>query len=501
MIEDLDLNTLSLDEKRRILELYRHQERWTKFNAIDTYYRTPEDRADYKKHLEFFRAGADYKERLILAANRTGKSLSSCYELVCHATGQYPDWWEGRRLNEPQDWWVCGENNNLLRDSIIETLLGKVGSFGTGLFRHSDLVLESITDTTKTSTTISSFLVNHKSGKHVKISFKTYEMGRESYQASKVCVLFDEEPPLDIYSEALTRTASLGDDGIVIMNFTPLKGMGPLLVNFLEGKAISTGPISKYRHLTTYTWDDCPHLSAETKERLIMAYPPYMRDARTKGLPVMGEGAVYPISEDDVFIDPLPFSIPEHWKRVGALDFGFNDPTVVTWYAIDPDGGIVYQYAEHYLKEAVVAKHAEAIRAHWRLAGYEIPIVCDPSGGGRSISDGTQTRQMYAKDYQITMISAQNGIEVGIAKVFQAMTSGRFKIYKTCVNTLKEFRSYSRFKNGFKGDDHAMDTNRYAFLTGLDAAKNKSEIDKMKNPPEEDINYNTFNSRDSWMLS
>lgn len=500
MIADIDLNTLSLAEKRRILNLYLQQEKWEKYNQVDKYYATPEDRDDYGKHMEFFKAGLNYKERLILAANRTGKSLSSCYELVCHATGNYPDWWEGRRLKEAQDWWVCGENNNLLRDSIIETLLGKVGEFGTGLFRQSDLVLESITDTTKTSTTISSFLVKHKSGKVVKISFKTYEMGRESYQAAKVCVLFDEEPPLDIYSEALTRTASLGTDGIVILNFTPLKGMGPLLVNFLEGKAISTGPISKFRHLTCYTWNDVKHLSEETKEQLILSFPPYMRDARTKGLPVMGEGAVYPISEENVFIDPLPFAFPLHWKRFGALDFGWKDPTVVSWFIINPDGGTVYLYAEHYLSEGVIATHAEAIRAQWRLAGFEIPIVCDPSGGGRSIADGTQTRQMYLRDYKIPMISAQNGIEIGIATVFQAMTNGRFKIYKTCTNALKEFRSYSRFKNGFKGDDHSADTWRYGFLSGLQVAMNKDEWEKKQNPQEEVFNSASW-GQDSWMMS
>ena len=504
MIE-YDFNKLTRAEKLAILDLYDKQAKIKKFNAIDTYFTDdgPNARTKYIKHMEFFKAGKTHKHRLIMAGNRSGKSLTTCFELVCHLTGEYPTWWEGRKFKDPHNWWVCGEDSNLIRQSIITTLIGGVGEYGTGLIRHKNLDFETMTDTTKVATTVTALRVKHKSGRFCQVDFKTYQMPRTAFQAAAVNIIFDEEPPEDIYNECVTRTATLGDDAMTIMNFTPLKGAGPLINNFLEGTAIKTCSISKTKHLTHFTMHDAPHLSKETIEDLIKSYPIFMRDARVNGLPVMGEGAVYPIEEQKVFIDPLPFSLPDHWKRFAAMDFGFKDPTVVLWFAVDPDGGTIYQYAEHYLAEAPVGTHAEIIKVKNNLAGFKIPIACDPSGGGRSIADGTQTRQMYFQDYELPMVSADNSIETGIAKVFQAMLDSKLKIFKTCVNTLKEFRSYSRFKNGFKGDDHAMDCLRYGIMTGQNIATSKAIIEKIKADQEREayVDINTFQSSDSWMIS
>lgn len=498
MIKDIDLSTYTLAEKQRILELYRQQEDLSKFNYIDQI-----SYEKYPKHKEFFKAGKDHKFRLIMAGNQVGKSLACSYELVCHLTGEYPSWWEGKRLSKATNFWVCGENTALLRQSIIQTLLGPVGEFGTGLIRHKDLDFDSLSDTQKLSTTITDLRVKHKSGKFSQVSFKSYDSGRTAFQAFRGNILCDEEPPVDVWNEIITRTITLGDDGLIIMNFTPMKGEGELLTKFLEGAAIKTGEISSSKHLTNITWDDAPHLSEKDKAELIKEYPKYMVDARTKGLPMLGSGAIYPIAEEQVFIDPLPFSIPDHWKRFAAVDFGWSDPTVVLWFAKDPDSGITYQYNEHYLSEASVGTHAEIIKAQNSLVGFQIPIVCDPSGGGRSIADGTQTRQLYSSQYGIIMVSADNAIESGIARVFQTMLDGKFKVYNTCVNTRKEFRSYARSKNGFSGADHAMDCWRYGMASGQSIARSKTQIEQEKERIEKenqiDFDMMNNNSSDSWM--
>ena len=56
----------------------------------------------YAKQMEFFRAGATYRERCFMAANRVGKTEGTGgYETTLHITGLYPHWWEGRRFEEP----------------------------------------------------------------------------------------------------------------------------------------------------------------------------------------------------------------------------------------------------------------------------------------------------------------------------------------------------------------------------------------------------------------
>ncbi len=77
----------------------------------------PLRRGLYQKHLEFFRAGRAYRERCFMAANRVGKTEGAGgYEMTCHLTGRYPDWWEGRRFSGPVRAWAAGKTNETTRD-------------------------------------------------------------------------------------------------------------------------------------------------------------------------------------------------------------------------------------------------------------------------------------------------------------------------------------------------------------------------------------------------
>src|ERR1039458_5911152 len=70
----------------------------------------PYRRELYPRHVEFLAAGATFRERLFMAANRTGKTETGAYEMACHLTGRYPDWWQGRRFSEPINAWACGHH-------------------------------------------------------------------------------------------------------------------------------------------------------------------------------------------------------------------------------------------------------------------------------------------------------------------------------------------------------------------------------------------------------
>jgi hypothetical protein len=47
------------------------------------------------------------------------------------------------------------------------------------------------------------------------------------------------------------------------------------------------------------TWDDVPHLTAKDKAAILKDTPAYLRDARSKGVPLLGSGGVFTIYEDD----------------------------------------------------------------------------------------------------------------------------------------------------------------------------------------------------------
>ena len=82
----------------------------------------------YLKHLEFFAAGAQFKERLFMAANRVGKSEAGAYEVTCHATGLYPSWWTGRGLTTPVEIWASGTNSQTTRDIVRRSCSARPGA-------------------------------------------------------------------------------------------------------------------------------------------------------------------------------------------------------------------------------------------------------------------------------------------------------------------------------------------------------------------------------------
>jgi hypothetical protein len=75
---------------------------------------------------------------------------------------------------------------------------------------------------------------------------------------------------------------------------------------------------------------------------------------------VAAEGVVYEGFDRDVHT-VAAFKIPPEWRRIRIIDFGFNNPFVCLWAAIDPDGRI-FIYREIYLSGVMVSEIARDIR-------------------------------------------------------------------------------------------------------------------------------------------
>jgi hypothetical protein len=86
----------------------------------------------YAKQREFHAAGLKYRERLLRAGSQTGKTLAGAAEATYHATGLYPDWWQGRRISQPHEAWIGGPSGELVRDGTQTTLYGAYRRLGHG---------------------------------------------------------------------------------------------------------------------------------------------------------------------------------------------------------------------------------------------------------------------------------------------------------------------------------------------------------------------------------
>lgn len=237
-----NLDSLTSSEKRELLALLEERERRKGRRKIDTYYPDsgPLRRELYPKHMAFFAAGAVHRERLMLAANRVGKTEGiGGYETTLHLTGEYPPWWEGRRFAYPIQAWVAGASNETSRDIVqakllgcVEWVAGKKGVSGTGLI-PGDAVGD-ISWKAGVNDLIDTVRIKHVTGGWSSLGVKSYMQGRKSFEGTeRDLVWLDEEPDMAVYSECLVRTMTT--NGLVILTFTPLEGMSEVVMSFLEG--------------------------------------------------------------------------------------------------------------------------------------------------------------------------------------------------------------------------------------------------------------------------
>ena len=218
------------------------------------------------------------------------------------------------------------------------------------------------------------------------------------------------------------------------------------------------------RYVVQAGWDDVPHLSDQDKAELSKSLAPHQKDARMKGIPSLGSGAIYPIPEEEIVCDP--FQIPKHFAKVFGLDVGWKK-TAAIWGAWDRDADIVYLFSEHYRGYAEPRVHATAIKAR----GKWIPGNIDYAGTNQT--DGTRVMQKYESE-DLVLFPADKSVEAGLMEVLDRLSTGRLKIFSTLQNTLKEYRIYRRDEKGkiVKKNDHLMDALRYLIM-GLHNAKTK----------------------------
>jgi len=197
------------------------------------------------------------------------------------------------------------------------------------------------------------------------------------------------------------------------------------------------------------------------------------------GLWVGVEGMVYEDWNRDLHLIDR-FDVPRAWRKLRAIDFGFTNPFVCQWWALDEDDRM-YLYRELYMSQRTVKTHAAQIA---KLSEGERFIA--------TVADHDAEDRATLRENGIETVAADKRISVGIEKTqerLRVQADGRARLYvmrdalieedpilKMKFRPLKtedEFPAYAypEAKDGKPSkeepvdvDNHGMDAARYAVM-------------------------------------
>lgn len=407
-------------------------------------------------------------DKALIAANKIGKTYCAGMDVAFHATGLYPDWWDGPTWNHRLEILCGSESNELTRDVIQRELLGDpedIDALGTGAIPKEHI--GRVTRKAGVPNAVDSVLVRSIFGGWTRIFFRAYEQGAKKHMGFHIHIgWMDEEPPRDIKSQY--KRATLNTRGRLMQTFTPESGMTEVCDEFFNRMKIGQA-------LVNATWDDCPLFDDKEYKRTILAqFPEHEREMRSKGIPQMGSGLVFTAPDEDIRIEA--FEIPRHWARIKGVDFGIDHPFAGVAIAWDPDTDVAYLYWCHRKTRQTIADNVAAVNSFdpW------IPVAWPHDGMQRDKASGKPLADIYREPpYNVNMLiecfsnpaplgkkegQGGQGVEVGLLALDEAMKDGKFRVFSHLADWFEEKRMYHR-KDGevVKERDDLMSATRYAF--------------------------------------
>ena len=376
------------------------------------------------------------KSRWLIGGNRTGKTTGGAVEAIRMA------------LESETHGWVISVSLQVQRDVAQKKVLeylpqqciqeivmnkGRKQSFG----QHG---------------AIDYIVVKNKVGTTSKIGFKSCEQSREKFQGVSLdWVWFDEEPPEDIYEEALLRTLDKG--GKVWGTMTPLKGRTWLYDRIY---------LKQDEHFVLQmSWSDNSSLDESEIESMRRALGDEALQSREHGRFMEMGGVVFrELSEDNV-IDPI--DLDDSYDTYIGIDPGYRSPTGAVW--VRTDGRNYYVVSDYSVSEKFIEVHAKAILD---ISGADrVSAYIDFAALQRHLVAGDETVASRFREHGVDVFPQNNkSVNAGIHLIKGMLRDGQLKIFRTCENLLKEMRklSWGKGETPVKRDDHCVDALRYVLM-------------------------------------
>jgi hypothetical protein len=223
------------------------------------------------------------------------------------------------------------------------------------------------------------------------------------------------------------------------------------------------------RHVTRMTIDDAEHYTPEQRAAIVASYPAHEREARVRGVPAMGSGRIFPVTEESITCQA--FEIPSHWTQLGAMDFGWDHPFAAVSLAWDRDADVIHVTRSYREREATPVVHAASLRpwGDWLPWAWPHDGLQHDKGSGSALADQYAAQglnMMHERAHYLTEDGRkESGVEAGIADMLTRMQTQRFKVFAHLADWFAEFRLYHR-KDGrvVKQMDDLLSATRYGVM-------------------------------------
>lgn len=173
-----------------------------------------------------------------------------------------------------------------------------------------------------------------------------------------------------------------------------------------------------------------------------------------------------------------PFAIPKEWRKFRSMDWGYNDPCCVLWYAVGPDG-TVYVYRELYVRLMMSPDVADEVR-HLSEGEDCVYTAASPDmWAERGIADigGVTLAEVFAT-HGVPLIKADSTRVSGWQRVREYLRGSgengtgtpRLQVFSTCANLIRTLpvMTYDKHRVEDVGDgleDHACESLRYGLMS------------------------------------
>jgi len=219
------------------------------------------------------------------------------------------------------------------------------------------------------------------------------------------------------------------------------------------------------RGYTPMTIDDALHIPPEERARVIAGYLPHEREARAKGVPMLGSGRIF-MTAEEMITEDAPRA-PEEWAKLWGVDFGIDHPFAAVLIGWDKETDIIHILHAIRMPDALIMQQARAMIT----VGAGVPVAWPHDGHVRDRNSGEPLARLY-KNEGLLMLpehaqweSGGISTEAGILEWDQREKNGKLKVARHLTEWLEERRFYHR-KDGqiVKVKDDLMSATRIALM-------------------------------------